>query len=400
MGLNDTPGSERTHIGFFGSTNAGKSSLVNAVTDQDLAIVSEIKGTTTDPVTKSMEILPLGPVVVIDTPGFDDDSALGNARMAKAKQCLNKTDIDVLVIDEDLGKTALDNELEALVKSKNIPYIICHNKCDKVSDIKEIPGEIYVSTLTGKGINELKEAIGRLGSENSTEKHLVADLINPGDNLVLVIPIDESAPKGRIILPQQQMIRDILDSNATCVCCQPEELAGVISSFKNPPRMVITDSQAFSEVAAATPKEIPLTSFSILLARYKGFLETAVKGATAIKTLKDGDIILMAEGCTHHRQCQDIGTVKIPNLLRKVTGKNLTFETVSGTEYPDEETLSKYAMVIHCGACMTTEREVTYRMKCTVDACIPFTNYGITLAYLKGILPRSIELFPDLHKLL
>ncbi len=254
MGLNDTPGSERAHIGFYGSTNAGKSSLVNAVTDQDLAIVSAIKGTTTDPVTKSMEILPLGPVVIIDTPGFDDDSELGAKRVAKAKQCLNKTDIAILVIDEELGRTALDDELEALIKAKNIPYIVCHNKCDRIKDIKEVPGEIYVSSVTGKGINELKEAIGRLGSESTTEKHLVADLINAGDNLVLVIPIDESAPKGRIILPQQQMIRDILDSNATCVCCQPAELAGVIDSFKIPPRMVITDSQAFSEVAAATPK--------------------------------------------------------------------------------------------------------------------------------------------------
>ena len=390
MSLNDTPSANRIHIGFFGCRNAGKSSVVNAITGQELAVVSDVLGTTTDPVQKAMELLPLGPVMIIDTPGFDDVGELGEKRIQKTKQILNRTDIAVLVVDAKKGFTATDNQLLALIQEKELPYLIIYNKSDLLEKIpKEEEHSIYISALEKIGIQECKEKLAHQIPTEDMTLQIVGDLLCPGDLAVLVIPIDSAAPKGRLILPQQQVIRDILEAGAAAVTVRNTELAKTLQKLEGKVRMVITDSQAFEEVAAIVPKEIPLTSFSILMARFKGYLETAVKGIQAVDSLKDGDRILVSEGCTHHRQCEDIGTVKLPNWLLKYTGKDLKFEWSSGREF--KEDLSPYAMVIHCGGCMLNEREVKYRMKCAVDQGIPFTNYGIAIAYMKGILQRSIE---------
>jgi len=395
MSLNDTPSANRIHIGFFGCRNAGKSSVVNAITGQELAVVSDVLGTTTDPVQKAMELLPLGPVMIIDTPGFDDVGELGEKRIQKTKQILNRTDIAVLVVDAKKGFTATDKLLLALIQEKELPYLIIYNKSDLLEKIpKEEEHSIYISALEKIGIQECKEKLAHQIPTEDMTLQIVGDLLCPGDLAVLVIPIDSAAPKGRLILPQQQVIRDILEAGAAAVTVRNTELAKTLQKLEGKVRMVITDSQAFEEVAAIVPKEIPLTSFSILMARFKGYLETAVKGIQAVDSLKDGDRILVSEGCTHHRQCEDIGTVKLPNWLLKYTGKDLKFEWSSGREF--KEDLSPYAMVIHCGGCMLNEREVKYRMKCAVDQGIPFTNYGIAIAYMKGILQRSIEPIPNL----
>lgn len=416
MGLNSTPSANRIHIGFFGRRNAGKSSVVNAVTGQELAVVSDTKGTTTDPVYKSMELLPIGPVMIIDTPGFDDKGALGELRVRKTKQVLNKTDIAVLVVDATEGKKQCDEELIRIFKEKEIPYIIVNNKADLLSDeisekvcqnkvseqrkaeqnaLLSSGQEQYVSALTGVGIYELKECIGKLTPNEDMTLKIVGDLLHPGDFVVLVIPIDSAAPKGRLILPQQQTIRDVLEANAAAIVVKESELKQTLGQLGRSPAMVITDSQVFEQVSEEVSEEIPLTSFSILMARYKGYLETAVNGVAAIDHLKDGDKILISEGCTHHRQCDDIGTVKIPRWLKQHTGKELIIETSSGTEFPED--LTSYALVIHCGGCMLNEREVKYCMKCAEDQKVPFTNYGIAIAQMKGILKRSIELFPNLN---
>ena len=414
MGLNSTPSANRVHIGFFGRRNAGKSSVVNAVTGQELAVVSDTKGTTTDPVYKSMELLPIGPVMIIDTPGFDDEGALGELRVRKTKQVLNKTDIAVLVVDATEGKKQCDEELIRIFKEKEIPYIIVNNKADLLSDeisekvcqnnvseqrkaeqnaLLSSGQEQYVSALTGAGIYELKECIGKLTPNEDMTLKIVGDLLHPGDFVVLVVPIDSAAPKGRLILPQQQTSRDVLEANAAAIVVKESELKQTLEQLGRSPAMVITDSQVFEQVSEEVSEEIPLTSFSILMARYKGYLETAVNGVAAIDHLKDGDKILISEGCTHHRQCDDIGTVKIPRWLKQHTGKELIIETSSGTEFPED--LTSYALVIHCGGCMLNEREVKYRMKCAEDQKVPFTNYGIAIAQMKEILKRSIELFPN-----
>ncbi len=397
MGLNDTPSSERVHIGFFGRRNAGKSSVVNAVTGQELSVVSEVKGTTTDPVYKSMELLPMGPVVIIDTPGFDDEGALGEMRVRKTKQILNRADCAVLVVDGAVGKTKTDEELILLFKEKKIPYVVAYNKCDLIGPLNYDDG-LSISASEGLFIHELKERIGSLVNTGDTKMRIVGDLLNPYDLVVLVIPIDEAAPKGRLILPQQQVIRDILEAGAISVAVRDTELKETLERLGTRPALVITDSQAFEQVSRDTPEEILLTSFSILLARYKGFLEEAVKGVAAIGDLEDGDKILISEGCTHHRQCDDIGTVKLPRWLRQHTGKELLIETSSGREFPED--LSAYKLIIHCGGCMLNEREMEYRGKCAADAKVPFTNYGIAIAYMKGILKRSIKPLPDLEELL
>ena len=394
MSMNNTPSGDRIHIGFFGRRNAGKSSVVNAVTGQDLAVVSDVKGTTTDPVSKAMELLPLGPVMIIDTPGFDDEGELGLLRVKKTRQVLNKTDIAVLVVDASEGQKECDRQLIALFKAKEISYIVVYNKSDLLDVVPEDTDHaIYVSALRGEKIFELKERMARL-KQTQTDRCIVRDKLNSGDFVVLVVPIDKAAPKGRLILPQQQTIRDILDANAVSIVAKESELADTLARLGRKPAMVITDSQVFHTVSPIVPPDIPLTSFSILMARYKGLLEDAVRGAAAVEALQDGDTVLIAEGCTHHRQCDDIGTVKIPNWLRKYTGKNIAIKTCSGMEFPDD--LSPYAMVIHCGGCMLNEREVRYRTKCAVDQGVPITNYGTLIAYLNGILKRSVELFPDL----
>ncbi|MBQ7026196.1 MAG: [Peptococcaceae bacterium] len=401
MSLNATPSGERVHIGFFGKRNAGKSSIVNAVTGQELAVVSDVKGTTTDPVTKAMELLPIGPVVIIDTPGIDDEGALGELRVKKTKQILNKTDIAVLVIDSQQGMTEVEQELVALFQKKGLKYLIVYNKIDLLADKSALAIDEHVclvSAVNKEGIEALKEAIGKLAETEEKNKFIVADLIQPNDFVVLVTPIDSSAPKGRLILPQQQTIRDILDAGAVSIVTKETELAHTLENIGKKPALVITDSQAFAPVAKDTPLDIPLTSFSILMARYKGQLEGAVYGAAAIEALQDGDMALISEGCTHHRQCGDIGTVKLPKLLEKTTGKQLQYRFTSGTEFPDD--LSAYKLIIHCGGCMLNEREMQYRQKCAADQNIPFTNYGIAMAYMQGILKRSIEIFPSLHTIL
>ena len=399
MGMNDTPSGERVHIGFFGRRNAGKSSLVNAVTGQDLAVVSDTRGTTTDPVRKAMELLPMGPVLIIDTPGFDDEGTLGELRVRKTRQILNKTDVAVLVADVQEGLKTCDQELLELFRAKGITYLIAWNKSDLLKEIPEAgEQEIYVSAQEQFQIWELKEKIARLGQDFAEQKVLVCDLLKPGDVVVLVIPIDTAAPKGRLILPQQQVIRDILDGGGAAVCVRDHELAQTLQAFQEPPAMVITDSQVFAQVSEVVPEEIPLTSFSILMARYKGLLEEAVQGVTAIDQLKDGDTVLISEGCTHHRQCDDIGTVKLPRLLRSYTGKELNIETSSGMGFPED--LSPYAMVIHCGGCMLNEREVRFRMKCAQDQGVPITNYGIAIAHMRGILKRSTQMLPQVRKIL
>ena len=396
MGMNETPSGERLHIAFFGKRNAGKSSLVNAITGQDLSVVSDVEGTTTDPVSKSMELLPIGPVLIIDTPGFDDEGELGALRVKKTKQILNKADVAILVIDATVGMSDCDKELLDLFEDKKIPYLKVWNKSDLIAD-DDLDG-VVVSAKDQIGIWELKEKIGVLGNRGSNEKKLVADLVSPLDFVVLVVPIDSAAPKGRLILPQQQMIRDLLEAGAISIVVRESELEETLSRLGHKPAMVITDSQAFSVVSEIVPQDVPLTSFSILMARYKGFLETAVKGVCAIDRLKDGDKVLISEGCTHHRQCDDIGTVKIPTWLKQYTGKYLIIETSSGIGFPED--LSEYALIIHCGGCMLNEREVLYRMNHAMDEGVPFTNYGIVIAYMKGILARSIELFPNLLELL
>ena len=385
MSLNDTPSSERVHIGFFGMRNAGKSSVVNAVTGQELSVVSDVKGTTTDPVTKAMELLPLGPVVIIDTPGFDDVGKLGELRVKKTKQILNRTDIAVLVVDSSVGLSDADNDLVCLFKEKNIPFIIVYNKSDLVKKSGLNDNEITVCAADGTNIYELKEMIAALAKDFQAEKRIVGDLLSAGDMVVLVTPIDAAAPKGRMILPQVQTLRDVLDADAMAVFTKEFQLADTLSGLAQKPKMVITDSQAFGMVSKIVPDDIPLTSFSILMARYKGFLETAVKGAASIKNLKDG-------------QCGDIGSVKLPALLKKTTGKELNIKLTSGREFPED--LSGVALVIHCGGCMLNEREMTFRRKTAEDQNVPFTNYGIALAMMNGILKRSISIFPDLVSML
>ena len=390
MSLNATPSGERVHIGFFGRRNAGKSSVVNAFTGQELSVVSEVKGTTTDPVLKSMELLPLGPVVIMDTPGFDDEGALGELRVKKTKQVLNRADCAVLVVDATQGLTPVDRELLSLFREKDLPYLIAYNK----SDLAAAPGELeepglLVSAKTGENIHELKERVARLVDREGPQPHLVADLLAPGDLVVLVVPIDSAAPKGRLILPQQQTIRDILEARAVSVVTGVEELPQTLQSLGKAPRLVITDSQAFGAVNKLVPRQIPLTSFSILMARYKGTLDQSAAGAAQLDRLQDGDKVLLSEGCTHHRQCEDIGTVKIPRWLKEYTGKDLVLEHSSGRDFPED--LSPYRLIIHCGGCMLGEREMAYRQKTAQDAGVPFTNYGMAIAQMHGILQRSLE---------
>lgn len=398
MGLNDTPSGERIHIGFFGRRNAGKSSVVNAVTGQSLAIVSDTKGTTTDPVYKAMELLPLGPVVIIDTPGFDDVGSLGEMRVQKTKEVLHKTDIAVLVIDAVEGMAQSDRDILQLIQEKKLPYLIVYNKADCLTaHAATAKDELYISALSKQGIAELKERLARLKPQEAAEP-LVRDLIHAGDFVVLVVPIDSAAPKGRLILPQQQTIRDVLDADCTAVVVKENELRRTLSQLGKQPALVITDSQAFASVSQDTPQNIVLTSFSILMARHKGFLADAVRGVTALDRLQDGDTVLISEGCTHHRQCEDIGTVKLPHWIHEYTGKTIQIETTSGREFPSD--LSPYAMVIHCGGCMLNEREMQFRMQHAQAQDIPITNYGIAIAYMKGILKRSLLVFPSLAALI
>lgn len=395
MSLNVTPSSERLHIAFFGMRNAGKSSLVNAVTGQKLSLVSDIKGTTTDPVQKAMELLPIGPVVIIDTPGLDDEGALGEMRVRRARQVLSKTDIAVIVVDASRGLLDADRELLRLCDSLGIPNVTAMNKCDLLPAVPTpAQNEIYVSAAEGVNIYELKELLGRLGAEKESPRVLVGDLLAPGDVVVLVTPIDESAPRGRMILPQQQVIRDVLDHDALNVVVKETGLEAALAALALPPRMVITDSQAFAAVNAIVPKSIPLTSFSILFARYKGDLAAEVAGANALDALRDGDTVLISEGCTHHRQCNDIGTVKLPGWIRKYTGRELKFEFTSGGEFPDE--LSRFALVVHCGGCMLNNREMASRLRRAADAGVPLTNYGVAIAKMQGILERTLSVFPHL----
>ena len=396
--LSQTPTSCRTHIAFFGVRNAGKSSLINAVTGQELAIVSPVPGTTTDPVYKAMELLPLGPVVLIDTPGIDDSGELGAQRVQKTRQVLNKTDAAVLVVETNNELTEADEELIALFKEKEIPYIIALNKSDLSLSRNENKGDEYisVSALKGQGIYELKERIAALCKSEEPQHRLVADLVEPSDFVVLVTPIDKAAPRGRLILPQQQVIRDILEANAVSVVTKENELKNVLNHLGKKPRLVVTDSQVFDKAAADTPEDIPLTSFSILMARYKGQLDDAVRGVAAIQQIKDGDKILIAEGCTHHRQCDDIGTVKLPRWINKYTGRTPEFCFCSGAGFPPD--LAEYKLIVHCGGCMLNARELQSRAQMAKRAGVPMTNYGILIAYMQGILKRSIEVFPHLHR--
>ena len=408
MGMNQTPASERVHISFFGKRNAGKSSVINAVTGQDLAIVSSVMGTTTDPVYKTMELLPLGPVMVIDTPGIDDEGELGALRIRKSYQVLNKTDIAILVIDSTAGKGEEELELIHRFHKKGIPYLIVYNKIDLLSTekIKDLAmsvraGEVLVSASDGMNIQELKEKIASLKPEDTHKYPLIQDLIEPLDLVILVVPIDKAAPKGRLILPQQQTIRDILERGALSLVVRDTELKSTLDHFLAQgvcPKLVVTDSQAFARVSKAVPENITLTSFSILFSRYKGELETQLKGIAALSSIEDGDRILIAEGCTHHRQCGDIGTCKMPEWIRNYTGKKPVFEFTSGTEFPDD--VSSYKMVVHCGGCMLHEREMKYRIACCQDQGVPITNYGILIAQVTGILKRSLGPFPEMQKLI
>lgn len=429
MGMNETPSADRVHIGFFGRRNAGKSSIVNKVTGQELAVVSDVKGTTTDPVSKAMELLPMGPVVIIDTPGIDDEGHLGELRVRKAKQVLNRVDVAVLVVDATVGKTSVDEELIRIFKEKEIPYLVVYNKADllKTKDGNQFSSEnklnqnthagtvkensvsqkqdheiqnteqsIYASAATGQNIYELKERIASLAVTDELKLRLVGDLLDPSDFAILVVPIDKAAPKGRLILPQQQTIRDVLEAGAAAIVIKEDELSNTLETLGKKPKLVITDSQVFAKVSKETPEDIWLTSFSILFARFKGNLKAAAAGAAAIDRLKDGDKILISEGCTHHRQCDDIGTVKLPRWIRNYTGKDLEFEYSSGREFPEDVT--KYSLIVHCGGCMLNEREMRYRQKCALDQEIPITNYGIAIAYMQGILKRCVEMFPDVRK--
>ena len=397
MSLNDTPSGERLHIGFFGMRNAGKSSLVNAVTGQALSVVSDVKGTTTDPVRKAMELLPLGPVVVIDTPGLDDEGELGEQRVKKAREILAKTDLAVLVTDALIGPRAEDKELIALFGERKLPYVLAYNKADLLTErpaLKE--NEIYVSAITGENINELKEKLGAFAKGLDNPRRLVADLLSPGDTAVLVIPIDASAPKGRLILPQQQVMRDILDAHGAFFTCQPAELKQTLSILPLPPKLVITDSQVFGKVSKDVPDHISLTSFSILMARYKGNLPELVKGAARLSMLQDGDKVLISEGCTHHRQCNDIGTVKLPRWIEDFSGAKIAFSFTSGGEFP--ENLAAYSLVVHCGGCMLNEKEMGRRMAAAKRSGVPIVNYGVAIAQMHGILRRSLEPFPEVPR--
>ena len=405
--LNSTASANRIHIAFFGCRNAGKSSIVNAVTGQDLSVVSDVRGTTTDPVTKAMELLPLGPVVIIDTPGFDDEGALGELRVRKAKQILNRADIAVLVVDGTVGMQKDDELLLELFREKEIPHLVVSNKADLVSEeadsgtlgpnFSDQP-VIRTSALTGYGVTELKYRLGSLMPKEDPFHTVTKDLVRDGQTAVLVCPIDKAAPKGRLIMPQQMTIRSVLDAGGIALITRESELEQALAGLKEDPAIVITDSQVFGKVNALVPERIPLTSFSILMAEYKGFLESSVRAVSVIRQLKDGDRVLMAEGCTHHRQCGDIGTVKIPAMLRRVSGADIQIETCSGRDFPED--LSPYTLIIHCGGCMITEREVRFRMKCAIDQGIPFTNYGIAIAQMNGILERSLRVFPNIHELL
>lgn len=407
MGMNQTPASERVHISFFGRRNAGKSSVINAITGQDLAIVSSVKGTTTDPVYKTMELLPLGPVMIIDTPGIDDEGELGALRVKKSYQVLNKTDIAILIVDSTTGKTDADYALISRFIHKKIPYLIVYNKIDLLTD-QEVydlafstrKEEVLVSVAANMNIHELKEKIASMKPEDSHKYPLIGDLINPEDLVILVVPIDKAAPKGRLILPQQQTIRAVLERGGLSLVVRDTELKSTLELFRSQgikPKLVVTDSQAFARVSKDTPEDITLTSFSILFSRYKGELDAQLLGVNALSTVKDGDRILISEGCTHHRQCDDIGTYKLPKWIREYTGKEPVFEFTSGTEFPDDVT--SYKMVIHCGGCMLNEREMKYRIACCQDQNVPITNYGIAIARMTGILKRSLEPFPEMQKL-
>ena len=407
MGMNQTPASERVHISFFGKRNAGKSSIINAVTGQDLAIVSSVRGTTTDPVYKTMELLPLGPVMIIDTPGIDDEGELGALRVRKSHQVLNKTDIAILVVDSTTGKGEEELALIHRFHKKGIPYLVVYNKIDLLSgeEIKDLamsvrPGEVLVSAADGMNIQELKEKIATLNPEDTHKYPLIQDLIEPLDLVILVVPIDKAAPKGRLILPQQQTIRDILERGALSLVVRDTELKSTLDHFLSQgvcPKLVVTDSQAFARVSKDVPENITLTSVSILFSRYKGELETQLEGVAALSSIQDDDRILIAEGCTHHRQCGDIGTCKIPDWIRNYTGKKPVFEFTSGTEFPDD--VSSYKMVVHCGGCMLNEREMKYRIACCHDQGVPITNYGLLIAQVTGILKRSLGPFPEMQKL-
>lgn len=445
MGMNDTPSADRVHIGFFGKRNAGKSSVLNAVTGQDLAVVSDVRGTTTDPVSKAMELLPLGPVVMIDTPGIDDEGELGALRVKKSYQTLNKTDVAVLVVDAAAGPGPEDLELFGRIRQKQIPVVVAYNKADTLKSAANQPGgpggesaanqpggsvpeptaepaeqkapvpglsapqpwggsqpwdatqPLYISARTGQGIAELKERLAQLGKPQENSRRIVADLLEPMDLAVLVVPIDSAAPKGRLILPQQQTIRDVLEASAVAVVVKDTELKETLSGLGKKPKLVITDSQAFARVSRETPEDVLLTSFSILFACYKGNLAAAAAGARAVEQVGDGDPVLICEGCTHHRQCEDIGTVKLPRWIREYTGAEPEFVFTSGTAFPDD--LSPYRLVVHCGACMLNEREMKYRLKCAQDQGVPMTNYGILIAYMQGILQRSVQAFPDIAAL-
>ncbi len=423
MSMNSTPSANRIHVGFFGNRNTGKSSLVNAITGQSLAIVSDTKGTTTDPVLKAIELFPLGPAVIIDTAGLDDQGELGALRIGKTHQVLNKTDIAVLVVDATLGKTAQDHDMIARFRHKGIPYVVAYNKKDLLdtmpchgsrltvcngsclepgtgpgSGSALVPNEIWVSAKTGENIDALRDLIARQRKQEAGKHPIVADLVSPFDLVLLVVPIDESAPKGRLILPQQQTIRELLEARAVSIVVKETELEAVLDSLATKPKLVITDSQVFSQVSAVTPPDVSLTSFSILFARHKGHLEQFVEGVRTLDTLRDGDTILISEGCTHHRQCNDIGRVKLPGWIRGHARKNLNFEFSSGTEFPDD--LSKYRLVVHCGGCMLNEREMKYRQLCARNQNVPITNYGMTIAHIHGILRRSLEVFPGIAALL
>jgi len=398
MSLNSTPNADRIHIGIFGRRNAGKSSIINAITGQELAIVSDIEGTTTDPVSKAMELLPLGPVVIIDTPGLDDSGVLGEMRIKKTYQVLNKTDIALLVVDSCVGMTEYDFAILEKIREKKIPCLTVFNKSDISGMSVNTENEISVSTVTGENIHELKERIARIVPQNIMEYPIIADKVKSGDCVVMVVPIDKAAPKGRIILPQQNTLRELLDSGCTAVVCRDSELEHTLDTMSKLPKFVITDSQVFGKVSKIVPENICLTSFSILFARHKGNIFELVKGVKKLDTLSDNDIVLISEGCTHHRQCGDIGTVKLPSWIKKYTGRDIKFEFTSGTEFPAE--LSKYSMIIHCGGCMLNEREMKYRIKCAADAEVPITNYGITIAYVNGILRKSLEIFPEIENIL
>lgn len=398
MDLNQTPLANRTHIAFFGIRNAGKSSIMNTLTNQNIAVVSPVKGTTTDPVHKAMELLPLGPVNIIDTAGLDDIGELGKLRIEKTKQILNKTDIAILVIDATLDFTDFDKDILKLITNKNIPYIVAYNKIDLVPDFKpqneNIKQYVYISAKEKTGIEELKSKLTQI-AKTTQEKFILKDIINPKDTVVLVIPIDKAAPKGRLILPQQQVIRELLDISATAIMTQDDNLENTLANLKTKPKLIITDSQVFGKVNKIVPQDIELTSFSILFSRYKGNLKQQVNAVKNLDTIKDGDKILIAEGCTHHRQCDDIGTVKLPNWIKNYTKANPEFIFTSGTEFPDD--LTKYKLIIHCGGCMLNQTEMQSRLKKAHEQQIPMSNYGTTIAYINGILKRTLQIFPDFN---